>query len=98
MNPFAQQIIGAIIRTAVVWLAAKFGAEVSDDQVTSFVAQATPIVLVLAWSLWQKYHGRQKLLTALSRSRGMTENEIEREVSAGYAPTVTTPKTSIPAA
>ena len=96
MNPFLQQILGVLVRTAIVWLAATFGAELSHDQVTQVAAQATPIVAVLVWSIWQKYRGRQKLLTALAMPSAMTEHEVEAAVSAGDAPRVGTPKSEVP--
>lgn len=96
MNPFLQQVLGTIVRTVVVWLAGKVGAEVSDDQVTQITAQVVPVLLVLGWSLWQKYRNRQKLLTALGSSHRLTEHEVEAMVSAGEAPTITTPKTAVP--
>jgi hypothetical protein len=96
VNPFLQQIIGTIVRAAILWLAAKFGATLSEDELVKLTAQAVPIVAVVGWSLWQKYRGRQKLLTALATTGVRTEHEIEAAVSDGNAPAVTTAKDAVP--
>lgn len=95
--PFLKQIVSALVRIAIVWLATKFGASVSDDQVTQLTAQIAPVLLVVAWSLYDKYHGRLKLLTAAAAPYAVTEAQVERAVAAGDAPSVLTPKRSIPA-
>lgn len=99
--PFIQQILGTLVRALVVWLAgvlAARGIVVSDDQTMQVVAWLTPLVATLAWSLWQKFRGRQKLLTALGASKIMTEAEVEKRVADPGVPTpsVLTPKTEIP--
>lgn len=96
--PFVQQIIGALVRAAVVWLAATFGAHISEDEAVKLTAQIAPVVAVLAWSLWQKYRGRQKLLTAAGSPKVMTESQVEALVKDPTVPTpsVLTPKTELP--
>jgi hypothetical protein len=96
VNSFIEKLVGAAVRTAIVWLAAKFGADVSDNEVAQFVAQATPILLVLAWSFWQKFKEQQKLLTAQAMRAGASEVEVEAEVKRGNAPPVLTPKDVAP--
>ena len=99
INPFLQQILGALVRTAIVWAATKFGAEISNDDAVKLAAQITPVIAVVAWSVGQKYHGRQKLLTALASPVVMTEHEVEAKVSDAQSPTpsVLTPKSEVPA-
>lgn len=97
MSPFLQQILGVFVRAAIVWLAATFGAEVSEDQIVQWTAQIVPVLAVLAWSIYQKYTSRQKLLTAAATTGAKSEAEIDRIVSSGMAPSVLTPKDQVPA-
>lgn len=98
--PFVQQIIGTVVRTAVAffvgWLAAHGGPTFTDDQVTKAVSEIVPIVGVLLWSFYQKYHGRQKLMTAMASNAGVSENHVEMLVASGAAPSVMTPKHEAP--
>ncbi len=96
MNPFLQQVLGTMVRTAIVWLAAKFGATLSDDELVQLTAQIAPVVAVVSWSLWQKYRGRQKLLTALASPTPATEAQIENLIALGNPPSVTTQKCEVP--
>ena len=92
MSPFFQKLIGAIVRTAVVWLAGKFGAGLSEDESLKLAAEITPFIAVLAWSIYQKYREQQKLLTALTMRAGASEADVEVEVQRGNAPPVNTPR------
>lgn len=100
--PFIQQILGALVRAAVVaaagYLAAHAGVTLSEDQIGSLVTYLVPIVAMLAWSLYSKYHGRLKLLTALSTHGTLTEQEVEDIVKdpAKPNPSVNTPKNEVP--
>jgi len=96
VNPFLEKLLGAVVRTAIVWLSAKFGASLSDDEVVKLTAEIVPVVLVLGWSFYQKFRERQKLLTAQSMGKGVTEHEVEAEIRAGNAPAVATPKDMVP--
>jgi len=97
MSPFVQQIIGALVRTAIVWLAAKFGSTISEDKAVELTAQIAPVVIVIAWSIYQKYRGRLKLLTAQVTPAGKSEAQIDAIVDAGNAPSVMTGKHEVPA-
>lgn len=99
--PFIQQVVGALVRALVMWVAgylAARGITVSDDQTMQVVAWLTPLVAALAWSLWQKYTGRKKLVVALGTGKAMTEHEVEARIAdpATPTPSVLTPKTEIP--
>lgn len=94
--PFIQQIIGSVVRVVIVWLAAQFGAELSEDEIVKWTAQVLPIVLVVGWSIWQKYRGRQKLLMAAASPQVLSEKQVEGMVAAGLAPPVNTPKDQKP--
>lgn len=93
--PFVQQIVGVLVRMAILWIAAKFGAEVSDDQMAKILAQVVPVLLVAAWSIYQKYKGRQKQMVAQSWPSKLTEHEVESLVQSG-APSVNTRKNEVP--
>ena len=96
--PFIQQTLGVLVRAAVVWIAARFGAELSEDQAVQWTAQILPIVLVIGWSIYSKYVGRQKLMVALASPQVMTETQVEAKVSDPVVPTpsVNTLKTEVP--
>jgi hypothetical protein len=52
------------------------------DQYVSFLAAGIVTALgTLAWSLWQKYHARVKLLTALASPAGTTPDELAFRVT-----------------
>jgi len=89
-----QQIIGTVVRAAVVffvgWLAAHGGPSFTNDQVTKFIAEATPVVAVLLWSAYQKFKNRQKLLVAQASPVALSENKIKEIVASGQAPSVLT--------
>lgn len=99
--PFIQQIIGVLVRALVValagYLAGHAGITLSESQIGSIVAYLVPIAAVLAWSLWQKYFGRQKLLQAVAQAN-TTEAAIEANVKSAVVstPSVLTPKTERP--
>lgn len=99
--PFIQQIIGAAVRAFVMWVAgylAARGVIVSDDQTMQAVAWLTPLAVTLSWSIWQKYRGRQKLLTALGSTKPMSEEQAEERIAdpATPTPSVLTPKGEVP--
>ena len=96
MSPFLKEIVGAIVRMAVVWLAGWLAANanvtLTEDQIGKIVAYGTPVALMAAWTFYQKYVGRQKLLTAQAMRGGVSEAEVEAEVKKGNAPPVNTPR------
>jgi hypothetical protein len=100
--PFIQQILGVLVRAAVVWaagyLAAHANITLTDDQIGSVVAYVVPVLAVLAWSLYSKYHGRLKFLIAAGSPHVMTEHEVEAIVRdpAKPCPPVNTPKDELP--
>lgn len=99
--PFIQQIIGALVRLLVVWfggfLAAKAGITLTESQITDLVLWLTPMVLILAWSIWQKFNGEQQLVTAQATA-GMSREDVDAKVKDPAVPTpsVLTPKDEIP--
>ncbi len=100
--PFVQQILGVLVRAIVVWLAGYLAAHadvtLSENQIGNIVTYLVPVVAVLAWSVYQKYQGRLKFLTAAAAPYAMTEHEIEDIVSDPAIPTpsVNTNKDEIP--
>lgn len=96
---FVQQIIGTVVRAALVWLAAWLATRhvtISDSQVLQLAAWATPLLAALAWSVWQKYGARQKQLVAQTMRAGVTEAQVESRLANGPAPSVLTPKNEQP--
>ncbi len=98
--PFISQLIGVAVRTVLVWLAGYLnahGVNVGDSQVTQVVTWATPLVAAVAWSAYQKFHGRQKLLTAAGAAN-LTEHEVEAIVADPQKPnpSVLTSKNELP--
>jgi type VI protein secretion system component VasK len=91
MSPFLSQVLGVFVRAAVVWvagyLAAHGGVTLTEDQITKSVTYLVPVVGVIGWSIYSKYLGRVKFLTAASVA-ARSEREIEQIVS---DPTVKNP-------
>jgi hypothetical protein len=96
MNPFLEKLIGSTLRVLIPWLAGKFGASLTDDEVTKMVAEFAPVIAVLAWSYYRKFRDQQKLVTAQRMPRDVTEHEVEAEIRAGNAASVLTPKDQVP--
>lgn len=93
MNPILAQALGSVVRWALalgagyliragIWSA-------SDAEV--YITGGTLALVALVWSVWQKYHSRLKLVTALAMP-ATTEAHVEQQVKAGISPPVTTPK------
>lgn len=98
--PFVQSIIGVVIRAAVValatWVAAHGGPSFTDDQVTKIVSEVVPVAAVIAWSIYQKFRARQKLMVAQAAPHPLSENHVEMLIASGQAPSVMTPKHESP--
>lgn len=83
MNPLLAQALGAIIRHFLTILAGYLvGKGIwSPDQAGQYVEAAAAALVAalvaLAWSLWSKYKGRQKLLTALDLPAGSSEAQVK---------------------
>lgn len=106
MDPLLIEFLGVLARSLLnalgVWLVAHhvLSTDQSERYVTAFahdVVLALPAIGALAWGLWVRYRGKQKLLVALSSDVKMSENEVTAIVKSGaVTPTVTTPKDTIP--
>lgn len=99
MNPIAQEAIGSILRWGLAIVAGYLVKQGiwTDAAATTYVMAASLALLSVGWSLWQKYHDRVKLLTALTMPAGTTENQVIAKVASGaVTPTVTTPPDSVP--
>jgi type VI protein secretion system component VasK len=99
---FVQQVIGAVVRAVIIWLAAYVaahgGPSYADDQIGKIVAEATPVVLVVLWSIYQKYKSRQKLMFALASTAPTSENHVDAAMSSTQhqPPSVMTPPHEVP--
>ena len=100
--PFVSQMVGVLVRAVVVWVAGYLAANaqvtLSEDQIAQIVAYLVPIVGVVGWSVYSKYVGRQKLLTALATNGVITEKQVEKIVADPAVPTpsVMAGKTDLP--
>ncbi len=90
MNPILLSALGSILR----WLFA-IGAGYlvqrgiwTDADATAYVSAAALGLLSLAWSLYNKYRGRVKFLTALDMPVGATEAEVKTKVDAGLGASI----------
>jgi hypothetical protein len=106
MNPIWLEILGVVLRAALSALSGYLvehhiaTADQTDRWTTAIVEHAVlwaPGAAALAWGLWARYRGKQKLLVALSSDVKMSENEVTAIVKSGVpTPTVSTPKNTIP--
>lgn len=100
--PYVQQVIGVLVRAAIVWfagyLAAHGGPTFTDDQVTKAVTEIATLLAVLGWSIYTKYQSRVKYHTALASTVPMSDAQAEWKVKANpaAAPSVLTAKDEIP--
>lgn len=99
MNPLIQNAVTAFIRHALTILGTWFVAQgiMTEEASAEFVGGAAIAIGALAWSFYEKYVSRRKLVTALASPKGTTEREVERHISSGEAlPPVTLAKTHKP--
>lgn len=99
MNPILSAALGSILRWALAIVAGylvKHGVWDSAEA-ASYVAAASLGILSLGLSIWNKYRGRIKLLTALAMTPGTTEDEVKSHIAAGGpTPSVTTRTDAVP--
>lgn len=91
MNPILLSALGSILR----WLFA-IGAGYfvqkgiwTDADAVAYVSAAALGLLSLGWSLYNKYRGRIKFLTALDMPQGATEADVKAKVDAGLGAPIT---------
>ena len=104
MNAIVLQILMALAQTG---LAALGGALVRNHYITGEQEQTliawglqhaaiyAPLVLALGLTLWMKYMGRVKMLTALMPNVH-TEEQVNAIVKTGLTPTILTPPSTSP--
>lgn len=98
MNPLASAAIGSILRWALAIGAGYLvNANIwTGEEAGIYVTSATMALLSLGLSLWQKYRGRIKLLTALELA-GATEHEVIALAALPTpSPPVSTPANQVP--
>lgn len=97
MPVFIQQVVGGLLRTTIAgalgWLV--INGWITDQVATEFTAALVSLILVVAWSAWEKYANRKKLMVALTVPEGTTEAKVERIVKAEGAPSVMTSKDAV---
>jgi hypothetical protein len=99
MNPMVQAVVGSVVRWGLGLLAGHFMTTAISDGDIKEVTGAIVAAIALGWSLYQKYHGRQVLVTALS-SGPMSEQTAKALVASPIVetPSVTTSSHDVPAA
>lgn len=99
MNPMVQAAVGSVVRLALGMVAGHFMTTAMSDGDIKEVTAALTAGIALAWSLYQKYNGRQVLVTALA-SGPMTEQTAKALVANPdvQTPSVTTPVHEVPTA
>lgn len=97
VNPFTSKLIGTLVRHGLSALGGLLTAQAWVDEAswTNLVEAATPVIVALALSAYEKYTSRQKLVTATAIA-GTTEHQVERTITLGAAPPVTSPKDVVP--
>lgn len=97
---FVQQVIGVVVRAAIVWIAAWVaahgGPQYGESEIAKVVAEATPVILVIVWSIWQKFKSRQKLMVAMASPSAVSENHLDLHVASVQPPSVLTPRREVP--
>ena len=98
-NPIKEMVLGIVrhLLTIAGGVLIKDGLAVPGAFSPELIAGLAAALVGVGWSIYQKYHGRQKLLTAQVTPAGKTEREIEAIVNAGQAPPINTPKNEVPA-
>lgn len=82
MPALLAQALGAILRHLLTALAGYFVTKGiwTTDEATNYIAAAAAALLALGWSIWSKYKGRIRLLTALDMPEGATEDALKARV------------------
>lgn len=95
MSPFWLEQIGSFVRSLVIFVAGRFGATLTPEQQAVYVTDLIALAM-WAWSAWQKYQSRRKLMVALAAPMQLSEKAAERMVAQGDAPSVMTDKKDVP--
>jgi hypothetical protein len=98
MNPLLREALASILRwifnIAAGYLVALGIWEQGDSD--KYVMAAAIACVTLIWGIWQKYHIRQKLVTALASPAPQSEQSVETVIKAGVKAHVSTPKSIQP--
>lgn len=97
MNPLVQEAIGAILRHFLTILAGYLVARGiwTGERAEMYVTAAVAGIIALAWSLYQKYGSRIKLLIALGLAHPTTEADVQQRAKNTNV-SVATPKDEVP--
>lgn len=85
MNELLKQFLGALLRHALTGAAGYFVAKgiLTPDQSSAMLAALVAAVLGVGWSLWQKYVGRLRLVSALDLPAGTSEARVKNFAGVG---------------
>jgi hypothetical protein len=100
------QIAMALVQVGAAFLGGVLVAHhvITTTQESTFVASlithaalALPVLGALALTLWNKYAGRRKFMTALAMPKGATEDDVTAKIAIGsVTPSILTPSNTIP--
>lgn len=84
MPTFIQQIVGSLVRSAVLfivgWFAAHYHVTFTEADVAQIVAVVTTLVATVGWSIVQKYFAQKKFLVAASTPSRISETEARARI------------------
>jgi hypothetical protein len=97
MNPMYSALAYSVAR-GILWVLAsrivEYGIWTSGDA-EKYVGAAVPVVVSLAWSLYQVAQSRKLTLTALELA-GATEHEAKKIMATTPSPPLSTPANAVP--
>ena len=92
MNPMMVKVVQSLLRT----LLAAYGADLVAPEEYDTLIQALTTAAVGVWSLYNAWKSQQKVVTALSAARPMSEAQLNQKIASGGAASVMTPASEIP--
>lgn len=98
MNPILEKMLGSIIRHVLTLVVPFFVARGiwTPEEATGYVTAAVAAILVIGWSLWEKFSSQRNLVTALTMPANSTQAQVETKVKSGDTPPVTLQKNETP--
>lgn len=98
MSPFISQIIGVLVRTTLAGAGGYLIAHgwATQDQFNEFIAGLIPVIVAIAWSVWQKYRHLIRVNTALAMPSGTSNADLDKQIASGDAAPAVVPKTEAP--
>lgn len=97
LNPLVQQLIGVLIRVILVGISGEATVHAYENGEIDEMAKAlAPGLIAVGWSMFNAYKGRKKLVTAMSLSTPVSENQLNHIIAQSTnTPPVTLAKTEV---